>query len=128
MSDLNSVNIIGRLTSNAVLKYTNGGTAVTSFSLANNESRKKDDQWESYANFFDCIIWGKYGESMQKHLTKGKEIAISGRLHQERWNDSTGNINARIRIVIEHINLLRDPRGQKEQQPDREPPSDDIPF
>ncbi len=128
MNDLNSVNMIGRLTSNAFLKYTNGGTAVTSFSLANNESRKKDDQWDSYANFFDCIIWGKYGESMQKHLTKGKEVGISGRLHQERWIDSAGNTNARIRIVVEHINLLRDPRGQKEQQPDQEPPADDVSF
>ena len=76
MTDLNKFTATGRITANAELKYTQSGTACTTFSIAVNKSYKKDDTWEERVNFFNCTIWGKYGESMQKHLVKGKQIVI----------------------------------------------------
>jgi len=87
MTDLNHVTLIGRLTRDAELKYTQAGTACTTFSIAVNKSYKKDDTWEERVHFFNCTIWGKYGESMQKHLVKGKQIAIEAELNHNPWTD-----------------------------------------
>ncbi|MDR0450580.1 MAG: single-stranded DNA-binding protein [Treponema sp.] len=105
MADLNHVVLIGRLTRDAELKYTASGQAVCKFSIAVNRRRKNGDQWEDEANFFDIVLWGRQGESLNQYLVKGKMIGIEGELRQDRWQQD-GQNRSRVEIVANNIQLL----------------------
>ena len=78
MTDLNNVSLTGRLTREAELKYTNGGLAICSFSLAVNRRVKKGDNWEEEASFFDVTLFGRSGEAVQRYLTKVSRLPSPG--------------------------------------------------
>jgi len=105
MADLNHVVLIGRLTRDAELKYTAGGQAVCKFSIAVNRRKKVGDQWEDEANFFDIVLWGKQGESLQSYLVKGKMIGVDGELRQDRWTQD-GQNRSKVEIIANYIQLL----------------------
>ncbi|MDR3191979.1 MAG: single-stranded DNA-binding protein [Treponema sp.] len=105
MADLNHVVLIGRLTRDAELKYTASGQAVCKFSIAVNRRRKNGDQWEDEANFFDIVLWGRQGESLNQYLVKGKMIGIEGELRQDRWQQD-GQNRSKVEIVANNIQLL----------------------
>jgi single-strand DNA-binding protein len=103
--DINSVTIVGRMTKDAELKYTNGGSAVTKFSIAVNRSRKDGDQWVEEASFFDVSLWGRRGESLNQYLQRGKRLAVTGELRQDRW-EQDGQQRSRVFIHANNIQLL----------------------
>ena len=105
MADLNHVALIGRLTRDAELKYTAGGQAVCKFSIAVNRRKKVGDNWEDEANFFDIVLWGKQGESLQSYLVKGKMVGIDGELRQDRWQQD-GQNRSKVEIIANYIQLL----------------------
>jgi len=105
MADVNHVVLIGRLTRDAELKYTAGGQAVCKFSIAVNRRKKNGDQWEDEANFFDIVLWGKQGESLQTYLVKGKMIGVDGELRQDRWQQD-GQNRSKVEIIANYIQLL----------------------
>ncbi|MCL2211572.1 MAG: single-stranded DNA-binding protein [Treponema sp.] len=105
MADINHVVLIGRLTRDAELKYTAGGQAVCKFSIAVNRRKKNGDQWEDEANFFDIVLWGKQGESLQSYLTKGKMVGVDGELRQDRWQQD-GQNRSKVEIIASYIQLL----------------------
>jgi len=105
MADLNHVVLIGRLTRDAEIKYTAGGQAVCKFSIAVNRRKKVGDQWEDEANFFDIVLWGKQGESLQSYLVKGKMVGIDGELRQDRWQQD-GQNRSKVEIIANYLQLL----------------------
>lgn len=105
MADVNHVTLIGRLTRDADLKYTSSGMAVCKFAIAVNKRRKNGDQWVEEANFFDIVLWGRSGESLNQYLVKGKQIAVEGELRQNRW-EQDGQARSKIEIVATNIQLL----------------------
>ena len=105
MADLNQVALIGRLVRDAELKYTTGGKAVTKFSIAVNEKRKEGDQWKDKADFFEIVLWGQIGESLSTYLLKGKQIAITGKLSQQRWQQD-GDNRSKVIITAQTVQLL----------------------
>ncbi|MDR0760402.1 MAG: single-stranded DNA-binding protein [Treponema sp.] len=105
MADINHVVLVGRLTRDAELKYTAGGQAVCKFSLAINRRRKSGDQWVDEANFFDIVLWGRQGESLNQYLVKGKQVGIDGELRQDRW-EQDGQNRSKVEIVANNIQLL----------------------
>lgn len=111
-ADINSVTIVGRLTRDAELKYTNSGSAVTNMGLAVNRSKKEGDQWVEEANFFDVSLWGRRGESLNQYLQKGTRIAVTGELRQERW-EQDGQKRSRVVINATNIQLLGSPQGSQ---------------
>ena len=104
-SDLNNINIVGRLTKDAELKYTNSGFQITTMSLASNRSVKKNDQWQDEASFFDLKLLGKRGESLINYLKKGTQLAVTGELVQERW-EQDGQKRSKVIIQVNNIQLL----------------------
>jgi single-strand DNA-binding protein len=143
MNDMNIVAINGRLTKDAELKYTNGGMAIATLSLASNRSVKKGDKWEDEANFFECTMFGKSAEAVKQYLTKGQQVSISGELRQERW-EKDGQKNSRVTIIVNHLQLVggkqthedkpQSTQGQKASNPKVVAPEDfvddsfEIPF
>ena len=105
MADINHVVLVGRLTRDAELKYTAGGQAVCKFSIAVNRRRKNGDQWEDEANYFDVVLWGRQGESLNQYLLKGKSVGVEGELRQDRWQQD-GQNRSKIEIVANNIQLL----------------------
>ncbi|MDR2313483.1 MAG: single-stranded DNA-binding protein [Spirochaetaceae bacterium] len=105
MADLNHVVLIGRLTRDAELKYTASGQAVCKFSIAVNRRRKSGDQWVDEASFFDIVLWGRQGESLNQYLVKGKLVGVDGELRQDRW-EQDGQNRSKVEIVANNIQLL----------------------
>lgn len=143
MIDINQVTLIGRLTRDAELKYTNTGFAIGKLSLAVNYRIKKEDTWQDEVSFFNAVLFGKTAESIHQYLVKGKQIGIQGTLRQNRW-EQDGQPRSKVEVVINNIQLLggRVPDQTQEISPSQvsqpipphqEPPTaddfdDDIPF
>lgn len=128
MQDVNVLSISGRLTKDAVIKYTPSGMAIGSFSVASNSRVKKGDEWVDQASFFDCTMFGRFIETVAIHLTKGKQVFISGRLKQERW-ETDGKPNSKIVVIVEDVVFTTD--KQSSQTTSQQPPNsftDNIPF
>ncbi len=104
-NDINIVTLVGRLTREAELKYTNSGLAVCKFSLAVNRRKRSGDQWTDEVSYFDIVLWGKQGEAIQQYLGKGKQIAVSGELRQNRW-EQDGQNRSKVEIVASNVQLL----------------------
>ncbi len=100
---MNKVILMGRLTKDPELRYTQGnpGTAVCRYSLAVNRSYKRDG--EPDADFFNCVAFGNRGEFANKYLKKGTMIAVVGELRNGSYTDRDGNKRYSTEIVvIEH--------------------------
>ena len=110
MADINKVVLVGRLTRDAELRYTNSGVAMSKFSLAINRRRKVGDQWEEEANFFDVVLWGKQAEALNQYMVKGKQVGIDGELRQNRW-EQDGQPRSKVEISANNIQLLGGGRG-----------------
>ena len=112
MTDLNRVVLIGRLTRDAELRQ--NGTIISSFSIAVNRKRKQGDEWVDEANFFDVCLFGKQAESLQKYLTKGKQVAIDGELKQDRW-EKDGQNRSKVVVISNSIQLLGGGNGSSNE-------------
>ena len=104
--DMNYVFEIGNLTRDEELKYTPGGMAVGSFSIAVNRRVKKGQDWVDEVNYFDVSIFGKQAEGLKKFLTKGKQVGIVGYVKQDRWTDLNGQKRSTVKIVANELQLL----------------------
>jgi single-strand DNA-binding protein len=111
MSDLAIAVIVGRLTRDAELKYTNSGQAVCHFSVATGSRRKKGDQWVEESSFWDVDLWGKAGESINQYLTKGKLVAVEGAMRQDKW-EQDGQSRSKTVISASTVQLLGSSGGQ----------------
>ena len=105
MADINHVTLVGRLTRDAELKYTNSGQAVSKIGIAINQRRRRDDQWVDEAHFFDCVVWGRTAEALNPYLVKGKQVGIEGQLRQDRW-EQDGRSRSRVEIFVNNLQLL----------------------
>jgi single-strand DNA-binding protein len=108
--DQNSVTISGNLTRDAELKYTQGGTAIIKFSIANSRSIKKGDTWEEHPQYFEVQKFGKAGEAIHKDLIKGRNVSVQGEVRQDRW-ETDGDKKSKVYIVAEKVVLGRTPRN-----------------
>ena len=104
-NDLNLVVLIGNCVRDVAISYTQGGMCIGKLSLASNRSVKRNNQWESEVSYFDVTIFGKTAENLQQYLTKGKKIAVSGILKQDRW-EKDGNKYSKVGIVANAVQLI----------------------
>lgn len=112
---MNKIILIGRLTKDVELRYTQvTNTAVASFTLAVDRKFTKSDN-EKQTDFFNVIAWNKLAENISKYLSKGKQVAISGRLETRSWNDETGQKHNTIEIISEEASFI-DPKSKKNNE------------
>lgn len=93
-SNINVVVITGNLTRDPELRSLPSGTSVCELRVAVNSRRKEGQDWVDKANFFDVTVWGAQGENCATYLSKGRPVAIEGRLDWREWDakDSEGNL------------------------------------
>ena len=114
MADINHVVLVGRLTRDAELRYTQGGTPVVRFSIAGNRRKKVGEEWVDEVSFFDVVLWGKMGESINQYLVKGKQVAVTGELRQNRW-EQDGQPRSKVEIIANNLQLLGQSQGNGKQ-------------
>lgn len=107
MQGLNTVSIGGNLCRDAELRATASGMAVLTFSVAVNESRKNQQtgEYEDYPNYVDCTMFGRRAESVSRYLTKGTYVALTGRLHQNRWQNKDGQNRSKLEVTVDNIHF-----------------------
>ncbi len=116
-SNVNVVVITGNLTRDPDLRHTGGGTAVCELRVAVN-SRRKDGQtgeWVDKPNYFDVTVWGAQGENCATYLSKGRPVAVEGRLDWREWEAKEGGGKRQaVSIVANSVQFLgsRDGGGQ----------------
>lgn len=118
---INKVIITGRLTRDAELRATASGTEVLSFSVAVNDRRKNPQtgEWEDYANFVDCKMFGTRAEAISRHVAKGTQVAIDGKLRFSSW-ERDGQRRSKLEVVVDDIELLggaKAKEGAADEQP-----------
>jgi len=88
MGSVNRVILVGNLGRDAELRYTPGGAAVATLSLATTEVFKdKEGQRKEQTEWHRVVVWGKTAESLNEYLTKGKQIYVEGRLQTRKWEE-----------------------------------------
>ena len=117
-SNINVVVITGNLTKDPELRSTGGGTSVCELRVAVNSSRKNGQtgQWEDKANYFDVVVWGAQGENCANYLSKGRPVAVEGRLDWSEWEAKDGSgKRQKVQIVAKSVQFLgsRDGGGRR---------------
>ena len=141
-ASINRVVLVGNLTRDPELRSTPGGTPVCSLRVAVN-SRRRDEsgQWIDKPNYFSISVFGNQAESCSQYLSKGRPVAIDGRLDWREWQAQDGSKRESVEIVAESVQFLGsrgDPSGEPQFVPagaaaeSADFPSsaadDDIPF
>jgi single-strand DNA-binding protein len=114
-TNINRVVLTGNLTTDPELRSLPGsGTSVCKLRVACNTRRKgAGGDWEDKPNFFDVTVWGAQGENCARYLSKGRPVAIDGRLEWREWQDKDGNKRQSIEIIADSVQFLggRDDSG-----------------
>ncbi len=140
-TDINHVVLVGRLTRDAELRYSNSGTAICRFSLANSYRTKQGDTWGEDTNFFDCVMFGKRAEAVNQYLTKGTQVGVDGALRFSKW-EQDGQTRSKVEVHVNEFQFLGGGRdgGGRGGGSDRSQPQydggdaatndfeDDVPF
>src|SRR3954468_13143837 len=110
--NINRVVLTGNLTRDPELRSTPSGTSVCSLRIASN-TRRKDATGNSVEkpNFFDVTVWGAQGENCANYLSKGRPIALDGRLEWREWEDKEGNKRQAVDIIADSVQFLGSREG-----------------
>jgi len=121
---MNSVNIIGRIGKDIELKHLQSGSAVANFSIAVDQSYKKDGQKVEKTSWFDINCFGKTSEIIKQYFFKGSMIGISGELEQQTWTDQQGQNRSKVVIKLKDFTFIDkkqdNQQGQNYQQPQQQ--------
>ena len=147
MASINRVVLLGNLTHDPELRSLPSGTAVCQLRLAVND-RVKDratGEWTDYANYFDITVFGAQGERCAQYLSRGRQVAIDGRLRWRQWEAQDGQKRSKVEVVADTVQFVgpreggqgaapSGPRGggafpaEGGVEPAEEDFGDDIPF
>jgi single-strand DNA-binding protein len=106
-TNINRVVMTGNLTRDPELRNLPSGTSVCSLRIACNTRRKDESgQWGDKPNYFDVTVWGAQGENCAQYLSKGRPVAIDGRLEWREWQDKDGNKRQSIDIIADSVQFL----------------------
>src|SRR5690625_2013714 len=102
---INRVVLVGRLTKDPELKYTQGGIAVTRFTLAVNRTFT-NQQGQREADFINCVTWRKQAENTANYLRKGSLTGIEGRIQTSNFEGKDGNRVFMTEVVADSVQFL----------------------
>ena len=106
-TNINRVIITGNLTKDPELRSLQSGTAVCKLRVAVN-SRRKDQsgEWVDKPNYFDVTVWGAQGENCATYLSKGRPVAVDGRLDWREWEAQDGSKRQSVEIIANSVQFL----------------------
>ncbi len=101
---MNTIQLIGRLTKDPELHHTNGGTATTTLRLA--VPRRKRDGEEQPPVYVDVVTFKAQAEAIVKHLTKGRRVAVTGRLEYREWKGQDNSPHSKHEVIADSVSFL----------------------
>ena len=105
--NINRVVLVGNLTRDPELRHTPSGTPVCSLRVAVNTRRKDETgQWVDKPNYFDVTVWGQQGENCAQYLSKGRPVAIDGRLEWREWEAQDGTKRQAVEVIADTVQFL----------------------
>lgn len=110
---LNRVVLVGRLTKDVDLRYTQSGKAVGNFTVAVNRPFK-NQQGENEADFINSVAWGKQAENLANYMKKGSQIGVDGRLQSRTYENQQGQTVFITEVVADSVQFLE---TKKDNQP-----------
>ena len=108
MANINRVILTGNLTADPELSTLPSGTTVCRLRLAVNRRYKDQSsgEWTEKPNYFDIKVWGAQGENCQRFLSKGRPVAVQGRLEWREWETQDGQKRQAVDIIADSVQFL----------------------
>lgn len=105
---INNVVISGNLTRDPEMRQSNSGTVILNFSVAVNDRRKNQQsgEWEDYANYIDCTMFGTRAQAVSPYLHKGTRIVVTGKLHWQQW-ERDGQKRSKVSVNVDDVVLMQ---------------------
>ena len=137
MASYNRVVLVGNLTRDIELKFTQSGTAVTEIGLAVNDRVKRNNEWVDEVTFVDVTLWARSAEVANQFLRKGAPILVEGRLRLDRWETENGGHRSKLRVTADRMQMLGTRQTAPSDSSDKEPATSvvvgagiahDVPF
>jgi len=123
---INRIVLTGRLTRDPELRYTTSGKAVCNFTLA--VDRRFSGQGERETDFIDIVTWQKQAEVCANHLTKGRLVALDGRLQIRSYETQDGQKRRVAEVVAENVTFLDRPSREPAPEVADNSEQDEVPF
>ena len=101
---MNQVALVGNLTDDPELRYTQSGAALAGFTVAVSHRSKNNGEWQDTNDgFFRCTAWRSVAENASRSLKKGMRVFVAGKLVQRTWQDDAGNKRHTVEIQVTHL-------------------------
>ena len=101
---MNQVALVGNLTDDPELRYTQSGAALAGFTVAVSHRTRHNGEWQDTNDgFFRCTAWRSVAENAVKSLKKGMRVFVAGKLVQRTWKDDDGNKRHTVEIQVTHV-------------------------
>nr|BFD62648.1 hypothetical protein BdHM001_13290 [Bdellovibrio sp. HM001] len=113
MSGVNKVILVGRLGADPEVKAIGSGSTVARLNLATSETWVKDGQRQERTEWHRITVWGKLAEICGKHLSKGRQVYVEGKLQTRQWEDQQGQKRFTTEIVASTVQFLGGATGEK---------------
>ncbi len=107
MASINRVVLVGNLTRDPELRTTPNGKSVCTLGLAVNERYKNETgEWVEKPNYFDIVVWGAQAENCNRYLSKGRPVAVDGRLSFRSWEAQDGSKRSKVEVIAGTVQFL----------------------
>ncbi len=105
MANGNNITLVGNITRDPELRFTNTGQATSSFGLAVNRrwQNRQTQEWEEATSFFDVVCWREMAENAAESLSRGARVIVTGRLEQRSWETPDGDKRSKVEVVADEI-------------------------
>lgn len=109
---INRVVISGNLTRDPEIRSAQSGVNILTFGVAVNDRRRNPQtgEWEDYANFIDCVLFGNRADYLSRTLHKGTKVVVEGKLRYSTW-ERDGQRRSKIEVVVDDVDFVS-PRQQ----------------
>lgn len=106
--EVNRVMLIGRVTRDLELRYTQSNQAVVSFSIANARTYKdqQTSEWKELVSFIPIVLWGKLAENISSRVKKGSAVCVEGRLQSRTYETLKGEKRTQVEVIADRIQVM----------------------
>lgn len=118
----NQLTLLGNLTREIELRYSNSGSAIANTGIATSHKFKVNDEQREEVMFIDLTFFGRSGEIANQYLRKGSKVFITGRLKLDQWDDKeTGAKRSKHTVIVETMKMLDSKPSSEDNQPYQPP-------
>ena len=112
---MNNLQILGRIATDVKLEVSPNGVKYMRLNIVYNKNVKIGDEWQQKSHFFPCSCFGYVAEKIANHFKKGDRILINGALEQNTYTDKDGNVQSKLAIMIDEVDII-EPKPKSENQ------------